>query len=49
MSPVPWLPTVNQIVMANERPILAALDAILELTARTLLVEHPMLEENGDE
>ena len=47
MSPAPWLPTVNQIVMANERPILAALDAVLELTARTLLVEHPMLEEDA--
>ncbi len=47
MPPAPWLPTVNQIVMANERPILAALDTVLELTARTLLVEHPMLEEDA--
>lgn len=47
MSPAPWLPTVNQIVMANERPILAALDAALELTARTLLAEHPMLEDDA--
>jgi hypothetical protein len=47
MSPATWLPTINQIVMANERPILAALDAVLELTARTLLVEHPMLEEDA--
>jgi hypothetical protein len=47
MSPTPWLPTVDQIVMASERPILAALDAVLELTARTLLAEHPMLEEDA--
>jgi hypothetical protein len=29
MYPVPWLPTVEQIVMASERPILVALDAVL--------------------
>jgi len=47
MSTTPWLPTVEQIVMANERPVLAALDALLELTARTLMAEHPMLEEDA--
>lgn len=47
MSSSPWLPTVNQTVMANERPILAALDAVLELATRTLLAEHPMLEEDA--
>jgi hypothetical protein len=47
MSPASWLPTVNQIVVTNERPILAALDAVLDLTARTLLAEHPMLEEDA--
>jgi len=47
MSSTPWLPTVEQIVMANERPVLAALDAMLELTARTLMAEHPMLEEDA--
>jgi dTDP-4-amino-4,6-dideoxygalactose transaminase len=35
MSPVSWLSTVNQIVMAGESPILADLDAVLELTARS--------------
>jgi hypothetical protein len=46
MSPVSW-PTVSQIVMASERPILATLDAALEMTARTLLAEHAMLEEDA--
>ncbi len=46
MSPVPW-PTVSQIMMASERPILAALDAALEMTTRTLLAEHAMLEEDA--
>ena len=35
-----WLPTTNQIVMASERAILAALDAALLLAARTLEAEH---------
>jgi hypothetical protein len=46
MSPISW-PTVSQIVMASERPILATLDAALEMTARTLLAEHAMLEEDA--
>jgi hypothetical protein len=43
---VSW-PTVSQIVMASERPILATLDTALEMTARTLLAEHAMLEEDS--
>ena len=46
MLPVSW-PTVPQIVMASERPILVALDAALEMTARTLEAEHPTLEEDA--
>lgn len=36
-----WLPTTEQILMASERAILAALDTNLLLTARTLRAEHP--------
>lgn len=35
-----WLPTTEQLVMASERAILAALDANLLLAARTLQAEH---------
>jgi hypothetical protein len=35
-----WLPTTDQIVMASERAILAALDTNLLLAARTLRAEH---------
>lgn len=35
-----WLPTIDQIVMASERAILAALDTNLLLAARTLRAEH---------
>jgi hypothetical protein len=35
-----WLPTTNQIIMASERAILAALDTQLLLAARTLEAEH---------
>ena len=35
-----WLPTTEQLVMASERAILAALDVNLLLAARTLQAEH---------
>ncbi len=35
-----WLPTTEQILMASERAILAALDTNLLLAARTLRAEH---------
>lgn len=41
------LPTTEQIIMAGERPILAALDTLLALTIRTLLAEHPTLESDA--
>lgn len=41
--PSPRLPTVEQIVMAPERPTLAALDTLLELAIRSLLAENPGL------
>ena len=47
MARTAWLPTVNQIVMANERPILAALDTVLDMAARTLMAEHPTIEEDA--
>ena len=36
-----WLPTTEQILMASERAILAALDTNLLLAVRTLRAEHP--------
>lgn len=41
-------PTVSQILMASERPILAVLDTTLELAVRTLLAEHASLDENAN-
>jgi hypothetical protein len=38
-----WLPSTEQIMVASERAILAALDATLELTIRTLKAEHVAL------
>lgn len=35
-----WLPTTDQIVMASERAILAALDTNLLLAVRALRAEH---------
>ena len=35
-----WLPTTEQILMASERAILAALDANLLLASRALRAEH---------
>lgn len=40
-------PSVSQIAMASERPVLATLDAALEMAARTLMAEHPMLERDA--
>lgn len=37
------LPTIDQIVMAPERPTLAALETMLELATRSLLAENPTL------
>lgn len=46
-----WVPTVNQIVMASQRAILAALDMNLLLAQRTLQAEHAddLSDENTDE
>lgn len=46
-----WLPTTEQILMAQERAILAALDTNLLLAARTLQAEHAsqLQEDNLDE
>lgn len=41
--PMKHLPTVDQIVMAPERPTLAALDAILGLATSSLFAENPGL------
>jgi len=43
----PWLPTSQQIAMASERAILAALDANLQLASRALLAEHPSLDDDS--
>ena len=43
----PWTPTVAQITMATERPILAVLDVTLELAARTLMAEHASLADHA--
>lgn len=39
-EPELWVPTVNQIIMASQRTILAALDVNLLLAQRTLQAEH---------
>ena len=46
-----WLPTTEQILMASERAILAALDTNLLLATRTLRAEHPqgLWEEGRDQ
>lgn len=41
--PSEHLPTVDQIVIAPERPTLEALDTMLELATRSLLAENPGL------
>lgn len=42
-----WLPTTEQLVMASERAILAALDMSLLLAARTLQAEHAALGDHS--
>ena len=42
-----WLPSTGQLLSAPERAILAALDASLLLTFRTLLAEHLGLLPDG--
>ena len=42
-----WLPSTEQLMSAPERAILAALDASLLLTIRTLLAEHVGLLPDG--
>ena len=42
-----WLPTSAQITMANERAILASLDANLQLAVRALIAEHPPLDDGN--
>lgn len=41
------LPSVEQLTTASERAVLALLEVTLELTARALQAEHPMLEEHA--
>jgi hypothetical protein len=43
-----WLPTTEQIVMASERAILAALDMNLLLAVRTLRAEHAAALSDGN-
>ena len=42
-----WLPSTEQIMMASERAILAALDVNLELAIRSLKAEHLTLGPDG--
>jgi hypothetical protein len=42
-----WLPSTDDLLMAPERAILAALDASLQLAIRSLRAEYPGLDENG--
>jgi hypothetical protein len=44
---VTWLPSTQEIFMAAERPVLAALDACLQLAIRSLRAEYPGLDERG--
>jgi hypothetical protein len=41
-APQPW-PTTDEIATESERPILTVLDTALELTRRTLIVEHALV------
>jgi hypothetical protein len=43
------LPTTEQIIMAEERAILAALDVTLLLAQRTLLAQHVSLGDESEE
>ena len=42
-----WLPSTDEVFMAPERAVLAALDANLQLAIRSLRAEYPGLDENG--
>jgi hypothetical protein len=42
-----WLPSTEQLMVASERAILAALDATLELAIRSLKAEHVALIPDG--
>jgi hypothetical protein len=42
-----WLPSTEQVMVAPERAILAALDATLQLTIRTIIAEHAALAPDG--
>jgi hypothetical protein len=44
-----WLPTTEQIVMAQERAILVALEVTLLMAERTLRAEHTTLGDDSDE
>jgi len=44
---VTWLPSTQEIFMAAERPVLAALDVNLQLAIRSLRAEYPGLDERG--
>ncbi len=43
-----WLPTTEQLVMAQERAILATLDVTLLMAERTLQAEHVCLGDDGE-
>jgi hypothetical protein len=42
-----WLPSTDEMSLAPERAVLAALDANLQLAIRSLRAEYPGLDENG--
>lgn len=42
-----WLPSADELSLAPERAALAALDANLQLTIRSLRAEYPGLDEKG--
>jgi hypothetical protein len=46
-STTTWLPSTEQIMVASERAILAALDVTLELTIRSIKAEHIALDTDG--
>jgi hypothetical protein len=46
-STITWLPSTDEISLAPERAVLAALDANLQLAIRSLRAEYPGLDENG--
>jgi hypothetical protein len=42
-----WMPSTNEVLVAPERAILAALDISLQLVIRSLRAEYPGLDSNG--